>query len=76
MSGTIFIDYVKSNWNLAYPLTKSLGRNMVLETSRGIWLKPLANKQVMVTQSLWLEIPWVRFIWVKTSQLLVLIALN
>jgi len=39
-------------------------------------LKPLANKQVMVTQPLWLEIPWIRFIWGKTSHLLVLITLN
>jgi len=39
-------------------------------------LKPLANKHVLATQPLWLEIPWIRFIWVKTSHLLVLIALN
>jgi len=51
-SGTIFIDYVKLERNLADPLTKPLGRNMILETSRGIGLKPLANKQVMVTQPL------------------------
>jgi len=38
-------------------------------------LKPLANKQVMATQPLWLEIPWIRFIWIKTSPLLVLIIL-
>jgi len=75
-SGTISIDYVKSKRNLADPLTKPLGRNMILETLRGMRLKPLAHKQVMVTQPLWLEIPWIRFIWVKTSHLLVLIALN
>jgi len=74
--GTIFIDYVKSKWNLADPLTKPLGRNMILETSRGMRLKPLVNKQVMKTQPLWLEIPWIRFIWVKTSHLLVLLAQN
>jgi len=39
-------------------------------------LKRVANKQVMVTKHLWLEIPWIRFIWVKTSHLLVLIGLN
>jgi len=50
--GTISIDYVKSEWNLADPLTKPLGRNMILETSRGMGLKPLANKQVMETQPL------------------------
>jgi len=49
---------------------------MILETSRGMRLKSLTNKQVMVTQPLWLEIPWIRFIWIKTSHLLVLIALN
>jgi len=47
--GTIFIDYVKSEGNLADPLTEPLGRNMILETSRGMRLKPLENKQVMVT---------------------------
>jgi len=50
--GTISIDYVNSEWNLADPLTKPLGRNMILETSRGMGLKPLANKQVMETQPL------------------------
>ena len=75
-SGTISIDYVKSEHNLVDPLTKSLGWNMILETSRGMRLKALANKEVMVTQPLWLEIPWIRFIWVKISHLLVLIALN
>ena len=51
-SGTISIDYVKSERNLADPLTKPLGRKMILETSRGMGLKPLANKQVMETQPL------------------------
>jgi len=47
--GTISIDYVNSERNLADPLTKSLGSNMILETSREMGLKPLANKQVMET---------------------------
>ena len=51
-SGTISIDYVKSERNLADPLTKPLGRKMILETSRGMGLKPLANKQEMETQPL------------------------
>jgi len=51
-NGTISIDYVKSERNLADPLTKPLGRKMILETSRGMRLKPLANKQVMETQPL------------------------
>ena len=50
--GTISIDYVKSEGNLADPLTKSLRRNMILERSRGMSLKPLENKEVMVTQPL------------------------
>jgi len=50
--GTISIYYVKSKRNLADLLTKPLGRNMILETSRGMGLKPLANKQVMETQPL------------------------
>jgi len=50
--GTLSIDYVKSEQNLVDPLTKTLGRNMILEISRGMGLKPLANKQVMETQPL------------------------
>jgi len=50
--GTIFIDYVKLEGNLTDPLIKPLGRNMILETSRGMRLKPLESKQVMVTQPL------------------------
>ena len=50
--GTIFINYVKSEGNLVDPLTKPLGRNMILETSRGMRLRPLENKQVMITQPL------------------------
>jgi len=50
--GTISIDYVKSEGNLADPSTIPLGRNMILEISRGMGLKPLENKQVMVTQPL------------------------
>jgi hypothetical protein len=34
----ISIDYVKSEMNLANPLTKLLGRKIILETSRGIRL--------------------------------------
>ena len=51
-SGTISIDYVKSERNLTDPLTKPLGRKMILKTSRAMGLKPLANKQVMETQPL------------------------
>ena len=47
---TISIDYVKSEGNLVDPLTKPLGRNMILETLRGMRLKPLENKQVIVIQ--------------------------
>jgi hypothetical protein len=36
--GVISIDYVKSEMNLADPLTKPLGRKMILETSRGMGL--------------------------------------
>ena len=50
--GTISIDFVKLEGNLTDPLTKPLGRNMILETSRGMRLEPLENKQVMVTQPL------------------------
>ena len=75
-SEIISIDYVKSKRNLADLMTKHLGRNMILETLRGMRLKPIANKQVIVTQPLWLEIPWIRFIWVKASHLLVMITLN
>jgi len=50
--GTISINYVKSERNLADPLTKPLGRNMILEKLRGMGLKPFANKQVIETQPL------------------------
>ena len=36
--GVVSIDYVKSEMNLADPLTKPLGRKMILETSRGMRL--------------------------------------
>ena len=39
--GIISIDYVKSEVNLAYPLTKPLGRKLILETSSGMGLKPI-----------------------------------
>ena len=34
-SGMVSIDYVKSEWNFADPLTKPIGRKLILETSRG-----------------------------------------
>ena len=37
----IFIDYVKSEVNLVYLLTKPLGRKLILETSSGMGLKPI-----------------------------------
>lgn len=37
--GTISINYVKSEVNLADPLTKPLGRKVICDTSRGIRLK-------------------------------------
>ena len=39
--GTISIDYVKSEVNLADPLTKPLGRKLIYETSREMGLKPI-----------------------------------
>lgn len=39
-NGVISVDYVKSEKNLADPFTKGLTRNMVLDTSRGMGLKP------------------------------------
>ena len=51
-SGIIYIDHVRLKQNLADPLTKPLGRNMILETLGEIGLKSLPNKQVMVTQPL------------------------
>ncbi|XP_043817370.1 uncharacterized protein LOC122725021 [Manihot esculenta] len=38
---TISIDYVKSEVNLADPLTKPLGRKIIDETSRGMGLEPI-----------------------------------
>ena len=39
--GIVSIDYVKSELNLADPLTKPLGRNLISATSRGMGLKPI-----------------------------------
>ena len=38
--GVISLDYVRSEKNLADPLTKPLTRELVMETSRGMGLKP------------------------------------
>ncbi|ESR65340.1 hypothetical protein CICLE_v10010285mg, partial [Citrus x clementina] len=42
--GVINIVYVKTNKNLADPLTKGLSRDLVKDTSFGMGLKPLHNK--------------------------------
>lgn len=39
-NGVISVDYVKSERNLADPFTKGLTRNMVLDSSKGMGLKP------------------------------------
>ena len=39
--GVISLEYVRSEKNLADPLTKGLPRRVVLETSRGMGLKPM-----------------------------------
>ena len=39
--GIISINYVKSEVNLVDPLTKPLGRKLILETSSGMRLKPI-----------------------------------
>ena len=39
--GVISLEYVRSEKNLADPLTKGLRRRVVLETSRGMGLKPM-----------------------------------
>ena len=40
-SGIITIDYVKSKYNIADPLTKGLTREMIAKTLRGMGLRPL-----------------------------------
>ena len=39
-NGVISLDFVRSEMNLADPFTKGLTRRVILETSRGIGLKP------------------------------------
>ena len=39
-SGVVTLDYVKSELNLADPLTKPLNRRLVVNTSRGMGLMP------------------------------------
>ena len=41
--GIISIDYVKFEVNLVDPLTKPIGRKLILETSSGIRLKPITD---------------------------------
>ncbi|KAK8683991.1 hypothetical protein V6N13_040029 [Hibiscus sabdariffa] len=40
-NGVLSLEYVRSERNLAYPLTKGLSRKLVLDSSRGIGLKPI-----------------------------------
>ena len=41
--GIISTDFVKSEVNLIDPLTKALGRMLILETSSGMRLKPIRD---------------------------------
>ena len=41
IDGIISIDYVKLEVNSVDPLTKPLGRKLILETSSGMGLKPI-----------------------------------
>ena len=43
IDGIISIDYVKSVVNLVNPLTKPLGRKLILETLCGMGLKPIRD---------------------------------
>ena len=40
-NGAIRVDHVRTDDNLAYPLTKGLAREKVFKTSKGMGLKPL-----------------------------------
>ena len=40
-TGVIYVDYVKSNDNIADPLTKGSNRELVDKSSRGMGLKPM-----------------------------------
>ena len=40
-NGAVRVDYVRSDENLADPLTKGLAREKVWKTSKGMGLKPL-----------------------------------
>jgi hypothetical protein len=42
-NGVISIVYVRTEKNLADPLTKGLTNDMVLKTSLGMGLKPISN---------------------------------
>ncbi len=41
LNGVLTMEYIRSERNLADPLTKGLNRKMVLETSRGMGLRPI-----------------------------------
>lgn len=41
LNGVLTMEYIRSERNLADPLTKGLNRKMVLESSMGMGLKPI-----------------------------------
>ena len=54
-NGVISIDYIKSELNLAHPLTKGLTRDFVLKTSKGMGLKHINPRSPIVETQLSLE---------------------
>ena len=46
-SGVVAIDYVRSNDNIANPLTKWLTRELVDQASKGMSLKPMKEKCIV-----------------------------
>jgi hypothetical protein len=54
-NGVISIDYIKSELNLADPLTKGLTRDLVLKTSKGMGLKHINPRSPIVETQLSLE---------------------
>ena len=41
LNGILRMEYIRSEGNLADPLTKGLNKKVVLDSLRGMWLKPI-----------------------------------
>jgi hypothetical protein len=60
-TGEIVVEYINTTQNQIDPFTKGLAHAVVDETSMEMGLKPTWCYHIVVTHSMWSEIPWIRF---------------